>query len=118
MLVPFAPAPAVYLSHPDQAALQKHVAQVADAALVASACLHHWGRSRVRFARGKMSHRTYGFVECSVSCYHHVTSLMVREFIPGTAPQLRAAIVSARNDGGVVVSIPNPGAPPAIGVTW
>ena len=116
MIVPFTPT--VCLSNRDQQILQRYVAQVGDVALVASACLHHWGRCRVKFARGAMTHRRHGFVECSIACYTSITSLMVREFIPGTAPQLRAAIVSARNDGGVVVGIPNPGAPPAIGVTW
>lgn len=118
MIVPFTPAPAIYLSHPDQAVLQKHVAQVADVALVASACLHHWGRCRVKLARGKMSHRTYGFVECSVFCYHHVTSLMVRQCVPSTEVQLRVAIIHVVNRTQMRVETPSQEIPPAIGVIW
>ena len=118
MLVSFAPAPAVYLSHRDQAVLQKHVAQVGDVALVAMACLHHWGRSLVRFTRGKMSHRTYGFVECGISCYHNATSLMMRQWVPSAAVQLRVAVIHVVNRTQMRVETPHQEFPPAIGVTW
>lgn len=118
MLVPFTPAPSVYLSHQGQMALQKHVAQVGDVTLVASACLHHWGRCRVGFTRGKMSHRTYGFVECCVFCYHHVTSLMVRQCVPSASVQLRVASIHVVNRTHIRVETPHQEFPPAIGVTW